>query len=122
MAQYFLDSYALIELLESNPRYAKYVDTEFVMTKLNAIELHFYMLKTFGEKDAEITLRKALKSVVEFDEEIIAEANKFRLRHKPKTFSTADCIGYVYALKNGLPFVTGDREFEGLPNVEFVKK
>lgn len=32
-----------------------------------------------------------------------------------------DCIGYVYAKENGLRFVTGDKEFEGMENVEFVK-
>ena len=32
-----------------------------------------------------------------------------------------DCIGYMTAKRLGVKFLTGDREFEGMDNVEFVK-
>ena len=53
--------------------------------------------------------------------EIIKEASKFRLNNKNKNFSYADCIGYIYALRSGLKFLTGDQQFESTPNVEFVR-
>ena len=122
MTEYFFDTYAIIEILKGNPNYEHYVEVDYVITQLNLIELHYYMLRTFGEKDAEMTLAKALKNAADFGEDVIAAANKFRYKNKSKEFSTADCIGYAYALKNSLLFVTGDKEFEGLPGVDFVKK
>jgi predicted nucleic acid-binding protein len=32
-----------------------------------------------------------------------------------------DCISYALANRLGIKFLTGDMQFEGLPNVEFVK-
>ncbi len=121
MSQHFLDSYALIEMLEGNPKFDHYNDTDFSITKLNLIEIHYYLIKKHDPRAIEITESLAV-SVVEFDLSVIFDANKFRLKNKPKEFSTADCIGYVCALKNKLQFVTGDSEFEGLPGVEFVTK
>lgn len=63
-----------------------------------------------------------LDNVASFDENVVTAANKFGFRNKSKELSTADCIGYAYALKNDLIFLTGDKEFAGLPNVEFVRK
>ncbi len=122
MTEYFFDTYAIIEILKGNPNYQHYTEVDYAITQLNLIELHYYMLRMFGEKDAELALVQALKNVANFDESVIIAANKFRFRNKSKELSTADCIGYAYALKNGLIFLTGDREFEGLPGVEFVQK
>ena len=33
-----------------------------------------------------------------------------------------DAVGYVYSRENNYKFVTGDKEFEKLPNVQFMKK
>ena len=33
-----------------------------------------------------------------------------------------DCIGYIIAKRLGMKFLTGDKEFEGFENVEFVKQ
>lgn len=32
-----------------------------------------------------------------------------------------DCVGYVVSQRLGMKFLTGDKEFRGLPNVEFVQ-
>lgn len=121
MTRYFLDSYALIEMLEGNPKYDQYNDTDFTITKLNLIEINYYLIKKRDRRAEEIA-RSLAVSVTDFDNDVIFEANKFRFKNKPKDFSTADCIGYTYALKNALLFVTGDKEFEGLPGVEFMRK
>jgi predicted nucleic acid-binding protein len=38
-----------------------------------------------------------------------------------KKFSLIDCVGYSVAESLALPFLTGDREFESMIGVEFVK-
>ncbi|MBI2574270.1 PIN domain-containing protein [Candidatus Woesearchaeota archaeon] len=121
-ARIFLDTYAIIEILEGNPRYQKFVGRDFVITKLNAIELHRHSLKNAGEVKAQSDLEMVWGSIADFGREVIADANKFRQRHKEKNLSIADCIGYVFAMKNRLAFITGDREFKGLAGVEFLSK
>ncbi|MBI4210839.1 MAG: hypothetical protein HY544_05020 [Candidatus Diapherotrites archaeon] len=59
--------------------------------------------------------------MVELDDETLKDAIRFRKEHKKKNLSYADCIGYIYAKRNGIKFLTGDMQFESLPNVEFVK-
>ena len=46
---------------------------------------------------------------------------KFKIKYKKQDLSYADCIGYIYAIKNNLLFLTGDKEFKDLKSVEFVK-
>lgn len=45
----------------------------------------------------------------------------FRWEYKNRRISMADAIGFTLAAKLGVPFLTGDRQFEDLPNVEFVR-
>ena len=42
------------------------------------------------------------------------------LRETSAGMGLVDAIIYTQALASGLPLVTGDRHFKGLPNVEFV--
>ena len=50
------------------------------------------------------------------------EYNKgFRIDNKGKNFSFFDCVGYVFAIENNIKFITGDREFQSMEGVEFVK-
>ena len=58
---------------------------------------------------------------MDISEDVLKEAIKFRKKNKSKNLSYTDCIGYIYALKNNLMFLTGDKEFKDLKNVEFVK-
>ena len=121
-AKYFFDTYAIIEIAEGNPRYEQYREIDFATARLNIVEFHYRMLRYFNEQTAEASIEKMWNNAVEFDKDTMVEANKFRLKNKSKKLSTTDCIGYIYALKHGMLFLTGDKEFEGLPHVEFVKK
>ncbi len=120
MVNYFFDTYAVIELLKKNPAYAKYCDFPLITTVLNKIELTWWALNEHGDAFADI-LRKSIVHVVEIDDEVIKEAMLFRKKHKKRDISNADAIGYSYALKNNICFLTGDRQFKDLPNVEYVK-
>ena len=119
-SEYFFDSFAIIEILKSSDNYRKYLDSEFVTTKLNIFEVYYKILKV-SQEDADVFLKKFVSKAVDFDDAVISEACKFRLQNKEKNLSMTDCIGYAVALKAGVKFLTGDKEFKGMPNVEFVK-
>jgi len=55
----------------------------------------------------------------EFTSGDIKQATELKLRKKVMSF--ADVIGYVMARKYGVKFLTGDEDFRGMKNVEFVK-
>ena len=118
---YFFDSYAIIEVFLGNRDYKKYINVPYVLTKLNLFEIYYNIAKDFGEKKADDVLQKHSPSAIEYGEEIIKEAAKFRLLHKKQDLSMTDCIGYIIAKKLSIRFLTGDKEFQDLPNVEFVK-
>ena len=46
---------------------------------------------------------------------------KLRIIMKKRNVSMTDCIGYILSKQLGIKFLTGDKEFENFPNVEFVK-
>ncbi|MEK6859321.1 MAG: PIN domain-containing protein [Nanoarchaeota archaeon] len=122
LKKYFFDSYAIIELMKGNPNYAKYVFEEVTITVFNLTEIYFSALNTQTEDVAEEIYNKYKESVVKLTDKIIQEAMKFRKKvYKDKKISYADAIGYTHALKNNMIFLTGDKEFKDLDNVEFVK-
>ena len=115
----FFDTYALIEILEQNPKFQKYLETQVVITNLNLFELYFYGLRTTTSKQAHKWLVDFSQFTVVFDKWEIA--NGASLKMKNKQCSMADCIGYATAQRLGIPFLTGDKAFEKLPGVEFVR-
>lgn len=121
--QYFLDTYALIEISLGNEDYRNYVfDSEqAICTIFNLMEAHFYFLKTFGQIKADEIYGLIKPIVAKIDDSTLKEANSFKLLHLKKRFSFADCIGYITALKLKSKFITGDYAFKGMENVEFVR-
>lgn len=119
---FFFDSYAIIEIIKENPKYKIYVNEEVVISLFNLAEIYWSVLNDFGEQKAEEIYSKFRNNVEDIDDETLKEAIKFRKEHKKKDLSYTDCIGYIYAKRNNLKFLTGDSKFEDLPFVEFVKK
>ena len=119
----FLDTFALIEIHRGNSNYKKYAiePSESMTSFLNLIEIHFYYLKNFDEKEAASIYNAVKPLVVPISDSIIHEANKFKLLHLKKRFSFADCIGYAAAKKFNAKFVTGDYLFKDLEGVEFIR-
>jgi hypothetical protein len=120
--KFFWDSYAVIETIKGNSNYNLYIDEEVIITIFNLIEIYFSALKDLGETTAEKIYQQYSPSVTEVPDNVLKKAMKYKLKNKDKNFSYIDCIGYVYATENDLIFLTGDKEFEKLENVEFVKK
>ena len=120
---YFWDSYAIIELENGNEKYLKYSGYPIILTLFNLVEIYWVILNQFGEKEADKIYEDYKSAVVDIDDRTLKEAIKFRKKvYKNKKISYTDAIGYIYSLRNNLVFLTGDKEFEDLENVEFVKK
>ena len=121
MVEFFFDSYAVIEILKGNPNYARYSEEEITITIFNLVEIYWSTLQDSDEKTADQVYRRFRDCVVELPDDIIKAAVKFRKTNKQKDLSYADCIGYIYSMKKSLVFLTGDKQFEDLQNVEFIK-
>lgn len=117
---YFFDSYAILALIQDNPAYSQYKQCKMATTALNLIEVNYILLRDYGGHVAEAFYRALLPTLVVF-EHIIPDANILRLEIRKRNVSAADCVGYVLAKTSGIKFLTGDKEFENMPNVEFVK-
>ncbi len=118
---YFLDTYALIELIKGNRDYARFINEQFRVTIFNLYELYYVLLKNEGENTAKEYYFKFLPFSIEVKDKPIFYASKFRLKNKKRDFSYVDALGYSIAKMENFNFLTGDREFEHFQNVEFVK-
>ncbi|MBI2652554.1 PIN domain-containing protein [Candidatus Woesearchaeota archaeon] len=121
MTRYFFDTYALVEIIKNNPNYIKYFEEIITTSKFNLAELYFSLLRDLGEEKAKDGYSQFKDCAIELKDEIIFEAMKLKLQLKKKNLSYTDCIGYIWALKNNLRFLTGDKEFKDMANVEFAQ-
>lgn len=117
---YFFDSYAIIELIRGNSAYKPYRESRMATTALNLIEVHYILLREHGQQTASAFFKALLPAIVVF-EDFIPAANQLRLKLRKRNVSAADCIGYTVAQAAGLKFLTGDKEFESMECVEYVK-
>jgi len=117
---YFLDTYAIMEFIGGNKNYEPYLDKKFVIAEFNLAELAYTLFREKYSNSGEYLgmYKKLIRAV---NPEWIIEAMKFRLKWKDRKVSIPDCIGYIMAKHLGIKFLTGDKEFEGLENVEFVR-
>jgi len=119
---YFFDTYAFYEIISRNPNYKTYIkQTGIITTKLNLMELHYGLILKHGKEHADEVYDWFLQFVVDIDDKIIKDANCFRVQFKKRNLSYVDCIGYVTAKSRGVKFLTGDKQFEDLENVGYVK-
>jgi predicted nucleic acid-binding protein len=117
-----LDTYALMEIMNGNPKFILFLNSDFVISDITLAEFYGVLLREQGEEIAE----KWFNDLESFSESptlyILIEGVKFRYKNKHKNFSFPDAVGYIFAKENNFTFVTGDKEFEGLESVEFIKK
>ncbi|MEK6854570.1 MAG: PIN domain-containing protein [Nanoarchaeota archaeon] len=120
---FYFDTYALVEITRGNQTFIDYTTKEFVINDLTLAEFYHVLLRDYNEQTADYWFKKISPNSKPVPKELLIEAVKFRRvnRQKNKNFSFFDAAGYIYAVKNGCKFLTGDGAFEGLPNVEFVK-
>ncbi|MDO8634166.1 MAG: PIN domain-containing protein [archaeon] len=119
--EYFFDSYAIIEVLKSNPSYQKFSEIIAVSSRINLVEVAYHLLESFGQEEGLKILNSLKIKILEIGEKDVSKIAIFRKQNSQKKFSYIDCIGYVLAKENNLKFLTGDNAFKGMENVEFVK-
>ena len=121
MQAFVFDTYALLEVISGNPNYEKYLNSEVIINDFIFAELYYKLIREFDIEKSNFYSEKYANFIVELNVETIKKAMLFRARNKKKNFSATDWIGYALALKLSIRFLTGDKSFEGLENVEFVK-
>ncbi len=119
----FFDTYALLEIIKGSPNYKGYLTEDFITTRLNLMELYYALLRLFDVKKAEHYFTLFLPACAPIDNETMKAAMRFRLvqRKQKNLISYIDCVGYFVALKHNMRFLTGEKHFKGLSNVEFVE-
>lgn len=118
---YFFDTYAVMEVAQGSESYRPYTSCEAFICVLNLFEMYYSACRRWGLEAADKLMELYRESAVAFGEDVVKEGALMRLRHFRLNLSMADCIGYVLARRLRVKFLTGDRQFEGMPNVEFVK-
>jgi len=118
---FFFDTYAIIEIIKDNQDYRRFRDERMVTSTLNIGELYWSLLREWGRDRTDAWFEGFYPEIVDGDRSIVIEAVRFRFLHRKQNMSLVDCIGYVLARKHQLKFLTGDKEFQHLENVEFVR-
>jgi predicted nucleic acid-binding protein len=125
MDRLFGDTYALIELLKGNPSHDRYSDADLVTTEFNMLELTYALLRDFGRHETAnvIDFMRRKIEVIPAEDPDYLSASEFRLSANKtgKKLSLVDALGYSCSRKLGIKFLTGDREFNGMDNVEYIK-
>ena len=117
---YLFDTYALIEIINKNPNYEKYIEENMIINDFIFSELCYNLIKDKA-KNADEILNELKSAILHANPEWIKEAMQFRIKWKDRNVSMTDCIGYIISKKIGIKFLTGDKEFKDMENVEFVK-
>ena len=79
------------------------------------------MIKEGDVQKADDWVKKLHANIIDLDIDIIKEAMLFKHKQSKLKMSMVDCIGYAIAKKYNLIFVTGDKAFENIENVMFIK-
>lgn len=118
MSLYFFDTYAFYEIINGNPQYDQFKESKAITTVFNITEFNF-ALKRDGKTNADETTKKYQSIIVDVVIEDIFKAMDLRIQNRK--LSIPDAIGYTVAQRFNAKFLTGDREFAKMKNVEFVK-
>jgi len=121
--RFVFDTYALIALLEGNPAYLKHSRAIMVINDFIFAEYCYLTLRRYVDypEEADTKARSVINTILSLSKDVIMDAMKFRYENRKKDMSATDCVSYIHARQLGIPFLTGDCAFEGLPGVEFVR-
>ncbi len=117
----YLDTYALFEIGRDNPRYAFVFRFDFRVCDIILSEFYWVLLREGRDQEAENWLGRIRSFSESTPLPLLIEAVKFRSENKSLNLSFPDAVGYIHAKANHGTFVTGDKSFEKLPHVKYVK-
>ena len=115
-----LDTYALVEIHNSNPRFTGLMNEDIVIPDIVLAEFYSLLYRDYGLQTADYWRRKLNFFCKPVSQNVLIKAVRYKYDNKKENLSFFDCVGYIYALENGMPFVTGDKEFEKKKNVEYI--
>ena len=124
MPSFFADSYALIEMLKGNENYRAFQSKRLITTEFNICEVGFAVCRNYPANAPQVlkTVRKMVTLRATSNEDYCSgAARKKEASGQGKKLSTIDCVGYSVANRLKIPFLTGDREFADMNNVQFVR-
>ncbi len=125
MPRYYANTYALVEILKGNPAYERYAMEELITSEFNMLELAYALTRDYGGEKAVEVLKvvRAFITIVQPRDEDYARASALRLelRKQGRNLSLIDVLGFVLAKRLNIRFLTGDREFKDLDEVEYVR-
>ena|SRR3989338_7166045 len=117
-----LDTYALAEIGNGNPKFTEFLNKEFTITDLTLAE-YYAILYREGKEEKAVYWHSRLASFCKpVNREILIKALKYRIDNKKEELSIFDCVGYIFALENNIKFVTGGRAFKDREGVIFIQK
>lgn len=118
---YCLDTYALIEIAEGNPKFSFLIKEDIIIPSTTLAEFYWILLRNKNE-EAEYYIEKLRNFSVDVQKKILLKAQKFRYLNKKKDLSFFNCVGYIFSRENNYIFVTGDKEFKNIEWVKFIQK
>lgn len=120
MIEYVFDTYSLMEIIFGNENYLEFIEEDFIINEFIFAELCYNLIK-IGHPKKEDYLKKYKEHIQNLNPNLINLAMEFRYKNKKKKLSMTDCISYIQSKELGIKFLTGDKEFENIDNVKFVK-
>lgn len=118
--KHFLDTYAIIEILNGNPAYEG-VLSDGGTSLYHLYELHVQIARIRDADTADLVFSDLHSIARDVEDRDILEASRFKRSHRKRQYSYADALGYAMARNRGVDFVTGDEEFRGVDGVRFIK-
>lgn len=118
--RFFFDTYALIERQSGSAAYAPFAPMPVFTHQFNLYEFVTAIVRVADEGRAREELRLLAPNLLEAETDDLFAAARFKRLQARKRVSYVDALGYVLARKHGMRFLTGDRAFKGIENVEHV--
>ncbi len=117
-----LDTYALMEVSNGNPKFSLLMKEDFVITDPTMAEFYLIIRKKHNDQTAQYWHKRLAPFCKPVARQTMINALIFREENKKSEISIFDSIGYIFAAENGHDFVTGDKEFKGRKGVMFLQK
>lgn len=119
----FADTYAFLAALDGSTAYRDVMAGATIRTTGPNVQEAAHALLRRGHTDLGAYLGPLLGTVVREPSGVPEAAARFRFQRQQagRDCSTVDAWGYATAQALGIPFLTGDEDFRGVPGVKFVK-
>ncbi len=110
-----------MEINKKNPHYVEIKSTPFKVCDITLSEFYGVVLREQGLQRADYWLDNLKPFSEPTSLELLTGAIRFRHENKSLNLSFPDAVGYIHSKTNHGTFVTGDKSFEKLTHVKYIK-